>query len=407
MKYCLIGKTLSHSYSAILHRARGLDYALEEVSEADLASFVKTAPYDGFNVTIPYKQAVIPYLDELSPLAARLGAVNTVVRVDGRTVGYNTDYAGFLGALSYYGYPPYGVHAAVLGTGGAGRMAAMALRDSGAIVTVVSRHGEVDYINCYDRLMPHLIVNCTPVGTYPDDAPAPLDVSRFPTLELVYDLVYNPYRTRLVSEARRAGAQAHGGLAMLVMQALESERIWTGASYTPTDAKTCLRTLRNNTVNLVLMGMPSSGKTTLGRAVAEALAKPFVDVDDLITAKTGRTPKEIITSDGEPAFRSIEAQAVREVCALRGVVVALGGGSVLLSANRDLIHRTSFVVYVNRDLASLSDEDRPTLRQAGAAALYAERAPIYRALADATILNDGAVSSAVNAILTAYETISD
>ena len=406
MKYCLIGKTLSHSYSERLHRAYGLDYTLEEVAPQDLARFVKGSPYDGFNVTIPYKKDIIPFLDELSPLAERLGAVNTVLRKGGRTIGYNTDYAGFLGALAYYGYDPTGVRAAVLGTGGAGQMATMALLDKGADVVGVSRKGAVNYNNC-NRYDFDLIVNCTPVGTYPDPSPACVNVGEFPHLAFVYDLVYNPYRTRLMLDARRVGIEAHGGLTMLVIQALAAREIWTDVPYKAVDVKTCIRTLRNDTINMALMGMPSSGKTTVGRALAEAMGKQFVDVDALVTARTGRTPRDIILEDGEPAFRAVEAKAVAEVCGMRGVVIALGGGSVLLPQNRELLQKTAFITYITRDLTALTDLDRPTLQRAGAARLFAERDPIYRALADFSVDNDGSVEHAVDQIKNAYENLSD
>jgi len=406
MKYCLVGKTLSHSYSERLHRAYGLDYTLEEVAPDDLQRFVKSSPYDGFNVTIPYKKDVIPFLDEVSPLAARLGAVNTVLRRDGRTIGYNTDYAGFLGALDYYGYDTAGKRAAVLGTGGAGQMAATALRDRDATVTPVSRSGAVNYANCtgYDF---DFIVNCTPVGTYPDTSPAVIDAKAFPHLGFVYDLVYNPFRTQLMSDARGLGVEAHGGLAMLVIQALAAREIWTGISYTDLDVKTCLRTLQNETINLVLMGMPSSGKSTIGRALAAQMGKRLVDVDALVTARTSRTPREIIEEDGEPAFRLVEAKAVEEACSMRGVIVALGGGSVLLGSNRTLLRKTGFITYIRRDLSSLTDFDRPTLQAAGAERLFVERDPIYRSLADFTVDNNGAIDSAVNQIRVAYENFSD
>lgn len=402
MKYCLIGRTLSHSYSERLHCAYCLDYTLREVPPADLERFVKTGGFDGFNVTIPYKKDVIPFLDELSPLARRLGAVNTVLRREGRTIGFNTDYAGFLGALSHYGLDPAGLRAAVLGTGGAGQMAAMALSDHGASVTPVSRTGAVNYANCgeYDF---DLIVNCTPVGTFPDPTPPLVDVSIFPHLRFVYDLVYNPYRTALTLSARARGIEAHGGLAMLVIQALAAREIWTGEAYGERDVKDCLSALQRDTVNLVLMGLPSSGKSTIGAALAREMGKELVDTDTLVTARTGRTPRDIILEDGEPAFREVEARAVADASSMRGVVIALGGGSVLLPANRDLLQKTGMIAYIRRDLSALTDTDRPTLQRAGAERLFAERDPIYRSIADLTVDNNGTVSDAVNTIRTAYE----
>lgn len=407
MKYCLIGKSLSHSYSATLHRGYGLDYALEEVAPADLERFVRDSAYDGFNVTIPYKTDVMAYLDEVSPLAARAGAVNTVLRRDGRTVGYNTDYYGFRGAIDYYHVDIKGRACMVLGSGGASKVVVLALQDMGAkSVTVVSRTGRVNYGNCYDHPA-DILVNATPVGTYPNVDDCPVDVTRWPHLEFVYDLVYNPYRTRLVCEARHAGIPAQNGLAMLVIQALAAREIWQDTPYDAEDVKRCLGRLRADTLNIALMGMPSAGKSTVGRAVAQALSKTLVDTDDLVTADTHRTPRQIIEEEGEPAFRDVEALAVQKACSLRGAVIALGGGSVLRQANRSLIRQTAMVVYLRRDLSALTDADRPTLQQAGAAALFAARDPIYRATMDVAVDNVGDVAVACQAIIDAYEYFSD
>ena len=406
MKYCLIGKTLSHSYSATLHRACGLEYDLVEVSPERVGDFVQARGYAGYNVTIPYKSTVIPYLDEVSPLAARAGAVNTVVVAEGRSKGYNTDYRGFAGALDYYGIAVEGKHALVLGSGGASKVVRLALEDRGARVTVVSRTGEVNYTNVYERQDVAIVVNATPVGTYPAVDEAPLDIARFAHLEFVYDLVYNPYRTQLIEDARRLGVRAQNGLAMLVIQALEAERLWTDKQYRDEDVDRLLRTLEGATLNIALMGMPSAGKSTVGKALAEALHKPFVDTDALIAEREGRTPRDIIVGDGEPRFRQIEAEAVREACSMRGAVIALGGGSVLREDNRSLIGKTAMVVYLTKDLAALTDDDRPTLQQAGAAALLRARAPIYLATKDVEVANDGTVEDAVRQIMNAYENFS-
>ncbi len=392
-----------HSYSAILHRALGADYSLVEVAEGMLGDFAKNNIYDGYNVTIPYKSAIIPYLDALSPLADRLGAVNTVCRQEGRTVGYNTDYAGFLGALDYYRVDVKGRHALVLGTGGAGKMAATALADKGAMVTVVSRFGKVNYDNVYDQKDVRLIVNATPVGTFPHIDQTPLDVSRFDGLQFVYDLVYNPYRTRLMLEAMAVGAEAQNGLAMLVIQALEARKLWTDASYTAGDVRRLVATLAKQTLNVALVGMPSAGKSTVGKLVASGLGRPFVDTDRRITERTGRTPRQIIEEDGEDAFREVEAAVVREVCAMRGVVIALGGGAILRAETRTLLKQTAMTALLLRDLSALSTEDRPTLQREGAEALYRRRAPLYRAVQDLTVSNQGTPQQCAQQIIDAYE----
>lgn len=404
MKYCLIGKTLSHSYSRTLHRSYGLDYDLVEVAEADLPLWLRRDDHDGFNVTIPYKEAVIPYLDGLDPSARRCGAVNTVRRKGDKLWGYNTDYEGLVGAYAHYGVQVKGRNVLILGTGGAAKMAAVAMRDLGAAsVQTVSRRGPVDYTNCYEQADTHILINATPVGTYPNVDASPVDVRRWPRLQFVYDLVYNPYRTALVDAAKACGVPAQNGLAMLVIQALAARRIWEGTPYTPADIEACMGRLRSATLNIALVGMPSSGKSTVGRALAEATGKPYLDTDLWLTERHGRTPRQIITEDGEDAFRTLEEEAVSAVSRARGAILATGGGAVLRENNRSLLHHTAMVVYLVRELSLLSDEGRPTLQQAGAATMFARRDPIYRAMADVVVDNDGTVQSAVQRILQAYE----
>lgn len=407
MKYCLIGKTLSHSYSAVLHGGYGLDYGLVEIAPDLLGNWVQQSGYDGYNVTIPYKRDIIPYLHALSPLAARLGAVNTVVNANGKLTGYNTDYVGFAEALHYHGLEVAGRHALVLGTGGASAVVQAVLEDLGAAsVMVVSRTGNVNYDNCYNLANTQIIVNATPVGTYPHVEDTPLDVGRYPNLQWVYDLVYNPYRTRLVLDARAKGARAHNGLSMLVIQALAAEKIWLGKDYDRQEIQTCIRRLLGDTLNIALMGMPSAGKSTIGKALAEALGRAVLDTDAMITQAAGRTPGAIIREDGEAAFREIEAKTVAEACAKRGVVLSLGGGSILLDQNRHLLRGTALVVYIRRDLSALNATDRPTLAAAGAQELYARRNPIYQGMADLTIDNNGSIQDAVKQICIAYENLS-
>ena len=400
MKLALLGRKLGHSYSAVLHRGLGGTYDLVEVEPECLSDYVARCTLDGFNVTVPYKRQIVPYLAALSPLAARLGAVNTVKRQADGWHGYNTDYEGLRGALAMDGVALRGQNALVLGTGGASQVAQAVLADGGANVTVVSRQGPIDYDNCYRLQQTQIVVNATPVGTYPDTN-APLDLARFAQLQYVFDLVYNPYRTALLLQAQSLGVAHRNGLAMLVIQALAARRIWLGTAYTQADVATCMARLQQQTRNIALVGMPSCGKSTLGRLLAKALGMPWLDTDAMIADNTGSSPAAIIEKQGEPAFRAIERQQVEAACARRGVVISLGGGAVLHPDNRLRLRQTAFVVWVRRNLADLNADNRPTLQALGAAEMYRIRQPLYAKTADFVVDNNNAVDDTLGAIMRA------
>lgn len=399
MRFALLGERLAHSYSALLHQSYGLDYQLHEVPKEELADFAAHCPYDGYNVTVPYKQAIIPLLDGLDDRARKLGAVNTVKIQDGRRIGYNTDYDGFLGALYYFGVDVRGKNALVLGSGGASAVVQAVLKDLGATVCVVSRKGPVNYQNC-DGYRADILVNATPVGTHPNLDDAPIDLQRLVGLQFVYDLVYNPKCTALVYQARRLGIPAANGLTMLVIQALAARELWLGIPYTQEDMERCLVTVQQQTDNIALIGMPSSGKSTIGQRLADRLNRPFVDTDKMIEQKTRQTCEAIICTQGEAAFRAIEEEVVREACCLRGIVLALGGGSILSEASRRRLKQTATVVWLQRDLVSLQSTGRPTLQAQGAQAMYQARRPLYESTADYVVAND-TVEQTVTAVMDA------
>lgn len=406
MKFCLIGKKLSHSYSETLHRSYGLDYKLFEVAPDELEDFATNCEYDGYNVTIPYKKEIMRYLDSVSPLAERVGAVNTVVNRNGKKCGYNTDYHGFLGALRYAGVSVKDKNVLVLGSGGASNVALVALKDAGAkTITVVSRSGEINYENCYELSDTEIIVNATPVGTFPEIEAAPIDIAKFKKLDFLFDLIYNPIKTALIKKAERLGIGRLNGLCMLVIQALKAREIWLGTPFDDADVEKCLKALKEKTVNIALCGMPSSGKSTVGRLISEKLKKEFYDTDEVIYEMTGRTPEQIILNDGEKAFRDVEEKAVASVCAKRGVVIALGGGAVLRERNRSFLDSTAFTVWLKRDLKLLDDTDRPTLKGAGAENLYKMRASVYDEVSDFSVSNDNLAEDTAKEIIKAYEDI--
>ena len=276
-------------------------------------------------------------------------------------------------------------------------MACVALRDLGAKVYVVSRSGQINYDNCYD-LRPDIIVNATPVGMYPDLDACPIRLERFGKVDFVFDLVYNPYRTRLILDAIDLGIPCANGLRMLVVQALAARRIWTGEQYDDQTVQRGVSLLEGKTRNLALVGMPSVGKTTVGSGVARQLGIPFADTDMLITQRTGRTPSQIILEDGESAFRTIEAEVVAQSCLSHGCVLALGGGCILSPDSRRYLRQTATVVWLKRDLDCLTDLDRPTLQAQGAKAMYAIRQPLYREVADYTV-ESTSVQDAIDQVL--------
>lgn len=406
MSYYLLGKKLSHSYSELLHAYRGLDYSLYEVGEADLKGFICGGDYEGLNVTIPYKGAVLPFLDGADELSHKLGAVNTVVNENGKKWGYNTDYEGFLKTFGCAGIEISGKKALVLGTGGAARTAVAALSDAGAkSVVTVSRTGEVNYDNVYDKAgnAAEIIVNATPVGTTPDIDDAPIDISRFPKAEFVFDLIYNPQKTRLLFEAEKLGLKCSNGLKMLVTQALCSEKLWTGADFSEKDVSDCERYLRYRTTPLALVGMPSAGKTTIGRLVAKKLGREFCDCDEEFSRAFGESPAECIVREGEARFREKESEVLKSLLTRRGAVVATGGGAVTVGKNTERLARNAFTVFVRRPLEMLETRGRPLSERRGIETLYAERKEAYERAADHIADNAGDAEECAKEIVKAYE----
>lgn len=396
--YGLIGERLGHSFSPEVHRQfADYDYRLIELTPEAVAPFLASRAFAGLNVTIPYKRTVMPLCDALSDEAERIGSVNTIVNRDGRLTGYNTDYYGFCRMAETAGVSFAGEKALVLGSGGASRTAVAAARDLGAReVLVVSRRGTggggpIDYETAY-RLHADagVIVNTTPVGMYPDNGASPVDLSRFPACRGVLDMVFNPLRTALLLQAERLDLPCAGGLTMLVAQGKRAAELFTGAHIDPAREAQAVRAVARARENLILIGMPGCGKTTVGRMAAKRLGRPFVDLDDAVCADTGRTPEEIIGQDGEAVFRDAEACAAARVGRAFGQVIAAGGGTVVRADAMDALRQNGRVVFLKRPLGALATRGRPLSKNGAAlAALYAAREPLYRRYAEAAIRNDG------------------
>ena len=388
MEYGLLGEKLGHSYSKPIHRALGrYEYELYPMDREALGRLLTRKSFKGLNVTIPYKREVLPYCDWLSPEVQAVGSANTLVVRSGRLLAYNTDIRGFTSMARRLGADPVGRKAAVLGSGGASRAAVYALEKMGAAsVQVISRSGPVTYEDLYrDHADAEILVNATPVGMYPDTLVSPADLARLPRLKWVLDMIYNPARTRLLMDAEALGIPCCDGLWMLVAQAMESAGIFLEETVPPEKTEAIYRQLRRGTLNIVLVGMPGCGKSTLGKALARKLERPFADCDWEIQRRTGQTPEEIIRSQGEAAFRRIETEAVRQLGKGSGQVIATGGGAVTVPENRDILRQNGVILHVTRPLALLETRGRPL--SANLEALARERMPLYRAWSQGEIEN--------------------
>ena len=384
MKIALIGEKLGHSYSPQLHKKLGdYEYRLVPLPEEEVGEYLRRGEFDGLNVTIPYKRTVIPYLAELSPAAERIGAVNTIVWRNGKLRGENTDYDGFLYMLRRRGFDVSGKKVLVLGTGGAARTVCTVLRDerAGEIVSV-SRTGENNYENITRHRDAAYIVNATPVGMYPNNGVSLLDLTRFPSLKGVMDLIYNPARTKLLLDAESLGIPGENGLSMLASQARRASELFTGREIADVDLEKVIRDTDRETENIVLIGMPGCGKTTVGRLLAEKLGRRFLDADEAFTEKFGVSPGDCIRDAGESAFRERETALLRELGKESGLVLATGGGCVTREENRALLRQNGKVIWLEQSPEKLAVAGRPLSQREGVEKLYRERFALYRHFAD-------------------------
>lgn len=399
MKCGLLGRKLGHSYSPQIHALLGdYSYQLFEKEPEEIEDFLKSGDFTGLNVTIPYKKDVIPFLDELSLAAARLGAVNTIVRRDGKLIGHNTDYFGFRWLVQESGLQVAGKKALVLGSGGASNTAVAVLKELGANVVVISRSGENNYHNLERHADAAVIANTTPVGMYPNTGKSALSLDGFPKLEGVLDAVYNPARTQILLDAESRGLAAVNGLWMLVAQAKESAEWFTGHTIPDSRIAEIHHALRLQMENIILIGMPGCGKTAVGQQLAQKLGKKFVDADDALEAKVGRKITDIIPHDGEAAFREMESDTLAELGKQSGLVIATGGGCVTQARNYPLLHQNGTIFWLTRELGKLPTDGRPLSQRGELTQMYETRMPLYRRFADAVISNDGTIEETAAAI---------
>lgn len=402
LKCGLLGEKLGHSYSPQIHSMLAdYEYELFEKLPEELEDFLKSGEFDGLNVTIPYKKAVMPYCAELSPTAAQIGSVNTIVRrSDGSLYGDNTDAFGFENLIVHNGIEVKGKKALVLGTGGASVTAQAVLKNLGASeVVVISRKGEDNYENIAKHADAEIIANTTPVGMYPNNGKAAVDLTQFPKLSGVLDVVYNPARTALLLQAERLGIPCAGGLYMLVSQAKRSCELFTGKSIPDSEIDRIERVLSHQMQNIVIIGMPGSGKTTVSTMLAEKLGRKIFDTDTIVSENAGMTIPEIFAVQGEAGFRRLESEATAEVGKLSGNIISTGGGVVTVADNYGLLHQNGVIVWIERDTNKLARDGRPISLCSDLNELYAARLPLYDRFADIKADNNGDINDTVNAIM--------
>ncbi len=420
LRACLVGGNVKKSFSKTVHGYFGTEYDLVSIKDnADLAAFICKNDYFFYNVTMPYKKAVIPYLDELSDAAKATGVVNTVAVKNGKKWGYNTDIDGLSYIFKSHDVCLKDENILILGTGATSKTAEYVAKNKGAkSITFVGRNQKINYDNCYDLSDTNVIINTTPVGMNCNDSP--VDLKRYPKLKFVLDVVYTPLKTRLIFDAENLGVKCAGGLEMLIRQAQTSEIIWRNTlnadedflknadnvdNFLSDDYLTDFnyRRFLKEKKNIVLIGMPSCGKSSVAKLIAEKSNRDFCDTDVLVERLAGKTIEEIIDEDGEKSFRAMEKNIVDDIGYEIGKVIATGGG---VGANVDemqTLKGNAFVVYLDRDLTFLEIDGRPLSRKLGVKALYSQRKDLYEKFCDVKIDNNGDIKTTVERIIRAYE----
>lgn len=407
MKYGLIGEHLKHSYSCEIHaQIADYEYELHEIPPSGLGGFLKKREFNAINVTIPYKQDVIPYLDEISDTAKRIGAVNTIVNRNGRLYGDNTDFAGMLALAKHIGVDMKGRKVLILGTGGASKTGHALAEYMGAeSVYYVSRSGKDGSITYEQAVTGHsdaqIIINATPVGMFPKQDGRPIDISAFPKLEGVIDAIYNPLRTNLILDAQERGIPAEGGLYMLSAQAVHASAVFRDIPLDESLVDKAFKSVKNDKQSIVLIGMPSSGKTTVGRILAEKCGKQLADTDEYIVRKIGMPISDFFAKHGEAEFRKIEKETVAELSATGGRIIATGGGAVLDAENVRALKQNGVLVFLDRRPENLiATDDRPLAsRRSALEKLYTERYDTYCAAAELHIDANTTPEAEADAIL--------
>ncbi len=409
-KYCLIGKSLKHSFSPQIHAYLGdYDYSLVEVAGENLQDFVKSKEYAGYNVTIPYKKDIIEYLDDVQDVAKEIGAVNTVVNKAGKLIGYNTDFYGIVYSLERAGINLKDKKVMILGSGGTSCTATAVAKHGGAReIVIVSRSGENNYQNYHLHKDTDVIINTTPVGTYPNNYESLVDLDKFEHLEGVLDVIYNPMLTKILVQAKKKGIKYSNGLPMLVAQAKKSAEYYFDKPISDEKIELAINGFERKNQNVILIGMSGCGKTTIGKILAENLNREFIDTDLEIVKKDGRDIPTIFKESGEEYFRNLEREVLKEVGVLSGKVIATGGGIVENEQNYFPLKQNGKIFYLQREVETLDRKGRPLATDLSAVEkIFERRKQKYLDFADILIDNNKELQNTVGEILGYYENISD
>ena len=393
MKYGLIGEHLGHSFSKEVHgMLSDYDYEIREIAKEELGVFMKSTDFKAINVTIPYKEAVIPYLNYISKEAKMIGAVNTVLKRDGKLYGYNTDFFGMTALINKMRITLKGKKTVILGTGGTAKTAVAVSKSLGAdpIITVsrTKKDGAIDYDELYEsHTDAEIIINTTPVGMYPDNFSSPITLDSFTRLEGVVDAIYNPIRSRLVVDALERGIRAEGGLYMLVAQAVYASEIFLGVKYPTEKLNKIYNKIRRKKENIVLVGMPASGKSTLSKVLATELSRERYDTDKMVIESRGKAIPDIFEEEGEAAFREYETREVANVSLQNGKIIATGGGVILNKENVKMLKQNGVIFFIDRPYDKLLPSvDRPLAsNKDDMKKRYDERYHLYCSSADVVI----------------------
>ena len=414
MRYGLIGEKLGHSFSKDIHE-RIADYTFDLIplSKEEFKTFMEKKEFTALNVTIPYKKDVIPYLDEMDEHAKAIGAVNTIVNRDGKLKGYNTDFTGFLYMVKKHNVHMEGKKVLIIGNGGASAAIQAVVQHESAgsmvIVDVVPGNGAISYDEMFSsHLDAEIIINTSPIGMYPRIGNAPIDISMFHKCEAVLDVIYNPILTRLCFEAQEMDITRVNGLEMLIAQAKQSVEFFLDKSIDDQIIDDIYQDMLRERCNIVLIGMPSAGKTTIGKMLENRMQKEFIDLDDIIIEKAGKSIPEIFEESGEAGFRAIETEAAIEVSKLNNKIIATGGGTIKHKVNMDYLRQNGITIFIDRDVDKLisSDPNRPLSKSTDALEkMHAERLPLYQKYAAYVAVNNSDIESTVTEIEEAYRSI--
>lgn len=414
MRYGLIGEKLGHSFSKDIHE-RIADYTFDLIplSKEEFKTFMEKKEFTALNVTIPYKKDVIPYLDEMDEHAKAIGAVNTIVNRDGKLKGYNTDFTGFLYMVKKHNVHMEGKKVLIIGNGGASAAIQAVVQHESAgsmvIIDVVPGNGAISYDEMFSsHLDAEIIINTSPIGMYPRIGNAPIDISMFHKCEAVLDVIYNPILTRLCFEAQEMDIKRVNGLEMLIAQAKQSVEFFLDKSIDDQIIDDIYQDMLRERCNIVLIGMPSAGKTTIGKMLENRMQKEFIDLDDIIIEKAGKSIPEIFEESGEAGFRTIETEAAIEVSKLNNKIIATGGGTIKHKVNMDYLRQNGITIFIDRDVDKLisSDPNRPLSKSTDALEkMHAERLPLYQKYAAYVAVNNSDIESTVTEIEEAYRSI--